>query len=107
MEEKKHNCYNCMFRGTVPGSAHSSCNALKHIGDKSTIAETAIVLGIASVKDEHGNNAVQMDPIGIRGGWAHWPLDFDPTWVNSCLFYINKEDMQKAQESNNTENTES
>jgi hypothetical protein len=96
-----------MFRDKVPGSAHSSCNVLKHVGDKSAIAESAIALGIASIKDEHGNDAVKLDPHGVRNGWAMWPINFDPVWVDSCLFYINKEDIQKEQENTNTENKES
>jgi len=106
MAEKKHNCYNCMFRGTVPGSAHSSCNVLKYIGEKGTIAESAIALGIATIKDEHGHDAVQLDPHGVRNGWAMWPINFDPIWVNKCMFYINKEDREKEEKNNNPTNTE-
>ena len=52
------NCYNCLHRGTVPGSCHKSCRNTK-----------AHVLG---------------DPHGIKNGWFFWPSDFDPVWVLSC-----------------------
>ena len=51
-------CYDCKFRGTVPGSCHSSC------GNKE-----------AKVKG---------DPHGIKSGWFMWPFNFDPTWLEEC-----------------------
>lgn len=54
----KPNCYKCIHRMLVPGSAHSRCNNM-----------TANVEG-----DEHG----------IRKGWFMWPLNYDPTWLVSC-----------------------
>jgi len=55
---KKPNCYDCKWRGEVAGSAHSSCKNAK-----------------ATVKgNEHG----------IRSGWFHHPLNFDPVWLKEC-----------------------
>ena len=55
---KKPDCYECKFRGTIPGDAHSSCSNRK-----------------ANVE---GNN------YGIRSGWFLWPFNFDPVWLESC-----------------------
>jgi hypothetical protein len=30
----KTNCYECRFKGSVPGSAHSSCNVIKQTSDE-------------------------------------------------------------------------
>jgi hypothetical protein len=34
---------------------------------------------------------VELNPNGISNGWANWPLDFDPVWVDSCKFYSEKQ----------------
>jgi hypothetical protein len=58
---EKPNCYNCVHRLTVAGSAHSRCNN-----------HQAIVGG---------------NPHGIKNGWFMWPLNFDPAWLVSCDGY--------------------
>lgn len=30
---------------------------------------------------------VDLDPHGVKNGWASWPLDFDPVWIRKCMFY--------------------
>ncbi len=55
-------CYKCKHRGTVPGSAHSSCKNGK----------SARELNIRA--DNHG----------VRSGWFFWPLNFDPVWLENC-----------------------
>jgi len=62
-ENKK--CYTCIFKNTVPGSTHSSCSKK--------------------------NAIINADNHGIKNGWANWPWDFDPIWINSCDSYYNKE----------------
>ena len=88
-----NNCYTCKFKGTVPGSAHSSCGALSHIienKEEAKAMEFLISLGMKTLTKEDGSPAVELDPHGVRNGWASWPIDFDPTWVSSCAFYTDK-----------------
>ena len=54
----KPDCYKCVHRLEVPGSAHSRCNN-----------HEAKVAG-----NQHG----------ARMGWFNWPLNYDPTWLVSC-----------------------
>ena len=58
---KKFNCYTCVYRGAIPGDAHSSCSNRK-----------AKVVG-----NDHG----------IRSGWFMWPINFDPVWLEECDGY--------------------
>ena len=30
---------------------------------------------------------IKLDPIGVRGGWANWPMNFDPCWIELCKGY--------------------
>lgn len=62
--EDNKKCYNCKFRSSVPGSAHSSCSK-----------ESAII---------------EAEDHGIKMGWVMWPFDFDPVWLNSCDSFMPK-----------------
>lgn len=90
-------CYSCKFRGTVPGSAHSSCNLVKEMAKDSAIdsgqvaaLEIAFLTGKAKIKTEDDEEAIKLNPHGVKNGWANWPLDFDPIWVESCVMYTEK-----------------
>ena len=52
------NCYECKFRGEIPGDCHSSCSNTH-----------AKVVGA-----KHGR----------VNGWFYWPVNFDPIWLEKC-----------------------
>lgn len=91
---KNKNCYDCKFKGSVPGSAHSSCNILKEaITDSSKRTQLELLLATHQVKLTMGENEepmVKMNEHGIKNGWANWPLDFDPVWIEDCKFFNEK-----------------
>ena len=68
--QKQPNCYECAHRREVPGSAHSRCN-------------------------NHGAK-VTGHPVGIKGGWFFWPVNFDPTWLVTCDGFSTSEEDRKA-----------
>lgn len=78
-----HNCYTCKHRGEVHGSAHSSCKALEEH------AEFYLMWYIQQVEGQTEN--LKLNPHGILNGWAFWPVDFDPCWVDHCNFYESNE----------------
>lgn len=53
------NCYNCAYRGTVPGDAHICCN---FNWNKSELTPP------------------KANPHGIVKGWYTFPVNFDPAW---------------------------
>ena len=65
----KPNCYECKYRGEVPGDAHSCCN---HPTVKQNPFKAPVALNIKG------------DSTGIRNGWFLWPFNFDPVWLKSC-----------------------
>jgi len=91
-------CYSCVHRGSVPGNAHSRCRhpdiapllddplmeilsimGGTRLGNMSMMFESAYkLLGISG--NEHGKN----------NGWFNWPVNFDPTWLESCDGYEKK-----------------
>lgn len=71
----KPDCYKCVHRLSVPGDCHSRCNN-----------HNAKVSGAAH---------------GIRNGWFFWPVNFDPTWLQSCDgFSDNPDDAKPRKELN-------
>lgn len=82
------NCYKCKFRGSVVGSAHSRCNVIKSSGsDKSSELEFLIASGMYELINKETNKPlVVLNQYGVNNGWATWPIDFDPIWVESCSF---------------------
>lgn len=80
------NCYECIYRGTIPGNAHSCC---EHPSVKKSKVDDNPILGIASILGGMPPLAVKGIKVegniqGIRGGWFMWPLNFDPVWLISC-----------------------
>lgn len=89
---KEKDCYNCKFRGNVSGSAHSCCNVIRGtVSDKEKGLELELLLASHQVEMTRGGEPiVKLNKHGIANGWANWPLDFDPTWVESCEFHTEK-----------------
>jgi hypothetical protein len=87
---EKPNCYHCKFRRELGYSAHSKCVALtdKLEGDEKKEAETMISLlnSVGMVKSD----AVKFNQHGVDNGWAIWPNNFDPNWLEKCEFFERK-----------------
>ena len=85
---KKHNCYRCTHRGTIPGSAHSSCEVL------STLSTTEM----AELRESGKGPIVKVNPHGARNGWASWPINFDPVWIDKCKVFEDKDNLVTKKE---------
>jgi len=89
MDEKKPDCYKCVYRGNLPGDVHSCC---KHPANAEILNDPlARVLGImagvgrvAPINVEAKGIKVVGSPLGIKRGWFNFPTNFDPTWLESC-----------------------
>ena len=85
-EEEKPNCYECIYRRTIPGDAHSSCN---YPGLDSSIS--SLIFNMQTnlrIGKELNIKAVEH---GIKSGWFLWPCNFDPIWLISCKGFTKKE----------------
>ena len=87
-------CYNCIHRRNIPGSAHSSC-AHKAADATLPLVMAKAAAGYSSVEPipvrANGHPIVLLDKVGVRGGWALWPFDYDPIWITQCLLYEGKD----------------
>lgn len=65
----RNKCYECKFRGEVPGDAHSSCT--------------------------NRNAKVVGDSHGIASGWFFHPFNFDPVWLEECDGFESEKEEEK------------
>lgn len=77
--QKDKNCYACIHRQKVPGSVHSSCRHPAAGGEK-IVQMVKVYQPPAST----ATLAVKLNEYGVRTGYAFWPENFDPIWVDEC-----------------------
>jgi hypothetical protein len=96
----KPNCYECKHKGSVPGSAHSSCRhprtAESH--DNAMANMFAIFASVGRSDPQIDTTAASALGIsakrhGIVNGWFNWPWDFDPTWLTNCAGFESKREV--------------
>ena len=88
----KKNCFNCKYRGTLPGDAHSCCKHpdLKSANDDPLAGLMAMFASVGRTQPQIANQAIsnkfgiKANPTGIKRGWFNWPWNFDPTWLENC-----------------------
>ena len=101
----KPDCYKCKWRETVPGSAHSCCKhpSLKEITKNPMIQLMGTFASVGRVDPLAVSSKklnTKLDPVGVKNGWANFPVNFDPIWVLNCDGFKAKE--KKKRRSNET-----
>ena len=89
-------CHKCIYSRSIPGDCHLSCSHIiaKHpeLGMKIMVAiVSGQVNGFKTIGDVPGE--LSINPHGIKNGWASWPLNFDPIWIDECTFFKLKEEI--------------
>jgi len=85
----KPDCYECKYRGSVPGSAHSYCKhpAFTDIMEDPMAQLLGTFASVRRVPPIRGNSkdiTVKGNPCGIKNGWFNHPFNFDPRWLEEC-----------------------
>lgn len=92
----KPNCYQCKWRGTLPGDAHSCCrhssNAEILSNPLAQIFGLMASIGRTSPLQVESKLKVKGNPHGIKMGWFNWPVNFDPVWLLECDGFEAKEE---------------
>ena len=96
----KPNCYECKFRGSVPGSAHSNCNhpSNKEVSGNALLGMMAIFASVSRVDPVNVDTGLNIvgNPTGIRKGWFNWPFNFDPIWLENCDGFTPKKERENS-----------
>jgi len=98
--EKEFDCYTCKHRRGIPGDCHSCCKhpSLGDVPDNALIGLMGILAGAGRVPGFQVNSKelnIKGNPHGIRNGWFNFPVNFDPTWLENCDGYENKNKEEK------------
>jgi len=96
----KPNCYKCKYRRDVPGDAHSSCGhpiVVKAMEKEGLMVFMAMIIAGVGLPLLKGLS-VKGNPHGIKNGWFCWPFNFDPTWLEECSGFTEREDGNKKRE---------
>jgi molybdopterin/thiamine biosynthesis adenylyltransferase len=91
---KTHDCYKCIFKQQLP-SHHISCKLIEHPLEVAALVVSQKRFPFIAKIDGVETELIEINPHGIENGWATYPIDFDPIWIDKCLFY-------KENESSNT-----
>ena len=80
----KANCYDCKYRGTVPGDVYSCCHhpSVANADDNMFGAMAQMLCGEFSEATLKLN--IRANAHGVRSGWFMWPVNFDPVWLENC-----------------------
>ena len=78
------NCHDCKFKQTQGHTHHISCTVLDQ---EPALKIQCFIAGQTFAKV---GAYVALKPHGVKNGWASWPLDFDPIWVEDCKFFQEK-----------------
>jgi len=76
-------CHACIHRRSLAGNTHSRCG---HPVAADSVAEDFLLglLGFSELATAARTLGITINPHGAEMGWANWPVDFDPIWINTC-----------------------
>lgn len=69
----------------IPGSAHLKCKAFPDAVGLAFIQDIVVTGRHPGEIRLDGVVKVDVNPIGMRGGWAFWPINFDPVWITCTM----------------------
>lgn len=59
------------------------------------------IIPTVQLEDGTALPVVMINEHGVKNGWGAWPFNFDPIWIDFCMFWIND---QIEKEANDAEN---
>lgn len=91
----KPNCYECIYRHSIPGDCHSCCAhpSVNKLGDN-PLSVLFALLGKRMANESYVTGEelhIKGNEHGIRNGWFCWPFNFDPIWLENCDGFKAKE----------------
>ena len=87
----KKRCENCIYRGEVPNSIHSSCNhpvAINIISDSDSLFRMMECITGESRLGYTGSLRLKLkenyEDYALGMGYFIFPINFDPLWIERC-----------------------
>ena len=89
-------CHKCKYSRSIPGDAHLKCeHPIGEAPDFGIPIMLKLISGQANGFKVTGmtEGELSINPHGIKNGWASWPLNFDPIWIDKCTLIKYKRGM--------------
>ena len=101
-------CRKCRHHSRLIGNNHIACKnpAIQSLHNL-PYAKIATIIGgfepIIPTIELNGEAipVVQFNEHGIRKGWASWPYNFDPIWIQFCIFWTAEKMQEETQQAKN------
>lgn len=81
-------CFQCKYRTSIPGDAHSRCQHPKLSSADPLEEVIAVFASVGRINPVVSEAAVELgikaNPRGVKKGWFNWPWNFDPAWLENC-----------------------
>lgn len=81
-------CLQCVYRGKVPYSRHSSCHhpyVDEIIGNHDYLLDLlSSIVNDCRIPNFSGSFQVKIKDSAVAEGWGTWPFNFDPVWLIKC-----------------------
>lgn len=97
MNKKKHDCHKCIWSKKILGSINLSCCITKIIDPENPYGLACkIAKGEVNLVHKDTNEPMiticeQAKSLQAKSlGWANWPIDFNPVWVEDCQYFVDK-----------------
>ena len=85
-------CSKCKFYGPIAAGSghHRTCTV---VSEKQGLFMVLNGGKIVATNKETGeeSDAVKQNPHGVKNGWCTWPVNFDPIWIDDCIFFAEPE----------------
>jgi len=76
-----NNCHSCQHHRTIPGDCHYACGHPK----LDLVPNKLFHAYYAPAEFAKAVLGISLNPHGVQMGWAAWPINFDPAWIeNEC-----------------------
>ncbi|MHA1333266.1 MAG: hypothetical protein ACTSPL_04225 [Candidatus Odinarchaeia archaeon] len=90
-------CWKCKWHRRIAGDVHIKCahpeaEKLKAATINEVLLRVFAGWEIVPLIPKDFALKIKLDPIGIKRGWANWPWNFDPIWVEECSGFEEKEE---------------
>ena len=103
------NCHDCKYVGDVPGASHRCCNFLKEMLDpkEANLMEMGYIAKAVEIvitnSEGEKRPAIKLVQQGVEGGWCMYPVNFDPVWIEDCVFFKDINSYEESEEDSSKE----
>lgn len=82
-------CYSCKYHKNIPGDTHIECEHPMAQAHKMTALLALLNTNKRYIEDIYACLGIKIDAAAYGSGYAMYPINFDPIWINNCDGYDN------------------